>query len=315
MNQHRVLIVDPIDETAMEHLRQRYDVTVRIGVTTGELTELIRDTDVVVLRSGVRLTGEMITGSRRLRVIARAGVGLDNVDIAAARSAGVLVFNVPRISSWAVAELTIGLLLAAARQICLADRQVRAGSAIKSALVGGELRGSSLGIVGLGHVGRCVASLAKGFGMTVLASVLRYTDARRRQLAADSIRVMDLQELLREADAVVLTVPLTSSTRRLISSEQLQTMKRSAFLINVSRSEVVDETALLRALTTGGIAGAAIDVGGTELGRTKLAGLDNVVMTPHIGGMTRQAQRRIGAVLVDSIAAALAGDPVANQVC
>lgn len=311
----KVLVVDPIHDEALERLRRTCDVVVRLRPSADEIVTLSRDADVIVLRSGVQLSAELFAGAQRLKLVARAGAGTDNIDLTAARHAGVVVFNVPGESAGAVAELTIGLLLALARKISLADRQARTNIWNKSALVGSELAGKTMGIVGHGNIGARVAHLAQGFSMRVLTCVEREDEPRRRALAAKNIKLVGFPAMLRESDVVCLVVPLTPRTRGLISEPELAMMKCGAYLVNVSRGEIVDEPALHEALKQGTIAGAALDVRTDEGSPTQLSTLDNVVLTPHIGAMSSDAQRRIGHIVVESIHSAMTGAPVDNRVC
>jgi D-3-phosphoglycerate dehydrogenase / 2-oxoglutarate reductase len=311
----RVLIVDPIDRDAIDELARSFDVEVRLQPPQDELRELIRDADVLILRSGVTLGADVIEAANRLRIVARAGMGVDNIDLETARRAGIIVFNVPAESAHAVAEFTIGLALAAARKIALADAQVRTNKWSKDALMGVELNRQTIGVVGYGSVGAKVAELALAIGMHVLACVARPSAPRRAELDARRVELVDLDELIERSDVVCLAVPLSESTRGLISYEQLQRMKPTAYLVNICRAAVVNEDALVDALRGERIAGAALDVFGEERWPARLAKLDNVVLTPHIAAMTSTSQRRIGRIVVDSIAAALSGAPVENRLC
>ncbi|WP_169811121.1 hydroxyacid dehydrogenase [Nocardia amamiensis] len=311
----RVLVLDPIDEGALAHLARHYDLTVRYGPGPAELAELISDVDAVVLRSGARLPGEVLEAAARLRVIVRAGSGTDNIDLRTARRRGIGVFSVAGGSASAVAELAIGLMLALTRKITVADRQLRAGVWDKPNLAGTELGGKTLGIVGHGHIGAALARLASGFAMNIVATVDKPSDERRKGLAALGIRLVEFLDLLAESDIVALAVPLTPGTRHLIGAPELRRMRRTAILVNVSRGGVVDETALLESLIRGEIAGAALDVITVEGARPALADLDQVVLTPHIGAMTAEAQRRIGEIVTRTLATALSGGEPGNRVC
>lgn len=311
----RILVLDPIDAHALDRLRDTFEVVVRLQPGRKELIGLVGDADAIVLRSGARLSAEVLSAARRLRVVARAGSGTDNIDLAAAREAGVRVFNVPGASAEAVAELALGLTLALTRKIALADRQVRAGVWDKPALAGPQLAGRTLGVVGYGGIGSRVAALAQGFSMRTLAAAEHGGEERRRALARQGTRLVELPVLLRESDVVCLAVPLTARTRHLIAAPELHAMRRSAYLVNVSRGGVVDEDALAAALRDGTIAGAALDVFTQEGDAGALAALDNVVLTPHIGAMSVDVQRLIGDIVADSIITALDGGAVANQLC
>ncbi|MEU1312707.1 amino acid adenylation domain-containing protein [Streptomyces cinnamoneus] len=308
----RVLVVDPLHESALAELHRTYDVHVELRPSADRLLRLVEDTEVIVVRSGVRIGADVIRAAPQLKVVARAGSGVDNIDLDAAAAAGVTVFNVPGVSAPAVAELALGLMLSAARHIVLADRQVRAGVWNKAALAGAELGGKTLGLVGMGRIGSRVARLARGLDMRVVATVDRDTPQRRAEWEDQGIELTSPERLLATADVVCLAVPLTDRTHHLIDEGALRAMKRSALLVNISRGPVVDEEALHRALTDGEIAGAALDVVAEEGNPGRLAELDNVVITPHIGAMSADSQERIGRILLDSLREALAGRKVAT---
>jgi D-3-phosphoglycerate dehydrogenase / 2-oxoglutarate reductase len=311
----RVLVLDPIHSDAIDRMRDRFDVVVRLQPPPGELLDLVSDVDVIVLRSGVRLPAEVFARARRLKVVARAGSGVDNIDQDAARRAGVVVFNVPGGSAGAVAELALGLMINVMRRISLADRQIRTDLWNKPALAGDELATKTLGIIGFGNIGSRIARLASGFSLRVLAAVRHYSEARRIELADRGVELTDLPRLLAESDVICVVVPLTGDTRGMIGETELKAMRPSAYLVNVSRGGVVDEHALLAALQDRTIAGAGLDVHMREGEPSPLTGLDNVVLTPHIGAMSADAQRAIGDVVVDSIVRALNGGTVPNRVC
>ncbi|MFG3137022.1 NAD(P)-dependent oxidoreductase [Streptomyces sp. NPDC048211] len=302
---HKILVVDPIAPQALEQLRVTYDVTVRMQPSGAELLHLVPGMDAIVLRSGVELSAHVINGARQLKVIARAGNGTDNIDLTAARRAGIQVFNIPNVSSGSVAELALGLTYAVTRHIALADRQMRSNIWKKSELAGIELAGKTLGVVGLGDIGSRLAALACGVGMQVVGSVGRPTKERKTEFARMGITLMSSGEVLRNADVVALTCPLNDRTRHLITAAELAAMKSGAYLVNVSRAGVVNENDLYDALTRRHIAGAAIDVPAIEREPSRLSELDNVVLTPHIGAMSVDSQARIGAMLLDGLALSL----------
>lgn len=308
--ERRVLIVDPLHEDAIAELSRSFEVRSVMQPTAAHLRSLLRDVDVLVMRSGIKLSADHFAIADRLRIVARAGVGVDNIDLAAARRRGVRVFNVPGASADSVAEFAFGLILTVARRISLADRQMRDRQWNKAGLAGTELGGKTLAVIGLGRIGSRVARLGRGFGMDVVA-VVRGPD----RAARDGVEVAPLPAALARADVVVLAVPLTERTRQLITRDELALMKDSAYLVNVSRGEVVDEGDLYEALRTGRLAGAAVDVLADERQATRLGELPNVVLTPHIGAMTDDAQRRIGRTVAESIRTLLAGGSVAGLLC
>ncbi|MEV5161953.1 hydroxyacid dehydrogenase [Streptomyces sp. NPDC053728] len=303
----RVLVVDPLAPKALADLGALYDVTVHMQPPQDVLTKLLRDQHALVLRSGVKLPREVIEHAEQLKVIARAGNGTDNIDLLAAAEAGIQVFNIPSVSSGAVAELALGLAFSVMRNIALADRQIRAGVWKKSELAGVELSQKTMGIIGLGSIGSRLARLAQGVGMNVVASVGRLTEERRAECASAGITLAPTDQVLRQADVVTLACPLNDHTRRLVTRAELALMKPTAYLVNVSRGGVVDEEHLYEALVHRRIAGAAIDVLAVEREPSRLSELDNVVLTPHIGAMTFDSQDRIGQILLEGLRLALAG--------
>lgn len=311
----RVLVLDPIHEDAVKSLQQRFLVRIRFQPTVEELLGMVDDVDAIVVRSGCRLPAELFVRARRLRTVVRAGTGTDNIDLDAARAAGVIVCTVPGSSTSAVAELAIGLVLAAARKIALADRQIRAGIWDKPNLLGIELAGSRFGVVGLGKIGTRIAELAIGFSAHVLGTVARPNEARRADFGDRGVELADLSTVLRLADVICLSVPLTPETLGLIGAAELALMKPSAILVNMARGGVVDETALEAALRSGTLGAAALDVHEHEGAPSRFRHLDTVVLTPHIGAMSVSSQRRIGQNVVESVVTALAGLPVPNRVC
>lgn len=311
----RLLVLDPIHPTAITMLQAHHHVEEVHDLSRGRLLEHLPHADVVVGRSGMRLDREALTAATRLRVVGRAGAGVDNVDLEAARERGIVVFNVPGASANAVAEHGLGLILALSRKIALADRKLRVGQWHKKTLIGSELAGQRVGIVGLGPIGLRLARLARALDMDVVATAHRAAPERAAALRAEGIAWVSLSELLRTSDVVCLALPLTDRTRGLVSRAELELMKPSALLINVARGGIVDEAALREALTSGRIAGAGLDVFAQEHGSTPFGDLDNVVMTPHIGGSTHQAQQEIGTTLVAYLHLALSGGDVPTRVC
>jgi D-3-phosphoglycerate dehydrogenase len=310
-----VLVVDPIDKKAIEELEKKFNVTVMLKPLQNELKVVIKDADVIILRSGVQLNESLLESAKKLRVIARAGIGTDNIDLQTARRKGIIVFKVPSESSRSVAELSFGLILAVSRHIVLADSQIRQGVWKKSELSGIELYGKIIGIIGLGSIGSEIAKISQGFGMHVIACVNKHTNDRQHKLAKRGIKLLGLPELLSQADIVCLALPLTIDTENLISFKQLQQMKRTSFLINISRAGIINTNDLIIALQQKIIKGVATDVLPNETGRTPLDQFSNVVLTPHIGAMTEEAQYRIGQHIINGIISALEGHNVSNRVC
>jgi D-3-phosphoglycerate dehydrogenase len=264
--------------------------------------EVIRDADVLIVGLQ-RITAKVLDAAKRLKVIGRCGVGLDNIDLKAAGAKGIPVVYTPGANAQAVADLTLGLMLALARKLPQADRMTREGQWKR--IMGNDLWGKTLGICGLGQIGFNVARRAKGFDMNVIAYDLFENPA----LAAErGIRYKSKAEVLGESDFVTLHLPLTSETQGFIGMDELKAMKKSAILVNTSRGGIVDENALYLALKTGEIAGAALDVFEHEPpGKTPLVQLDNFIGTPHIGGITTEALDRIGMTVARDIVSVLKG--------
>ncbi|MCG7206618.1 hydroxyacid dehydrogenase [Streptomyces arenae] len=310
----RIVVLDPLHPDAVAEMSREHDVVVRLRPTEEELSGLVTDADALVVRSGVRITGRTVEQAKKLRVVARAGAGTDNIDLVACHEAGVQVFNIPGASAGAVAELALGLTLAVTRNIVRADRRIRQGVWDKTGSAGPELAGRTLGVVGVGRIGSRVTEWGRALGMRVLASVARPSPRRDEELRGRGVTRLPLTELLATADVVCLTVPLTEETRGLLSTGEFATMGPESYLVNVSRGGVVDEEALHEALRSGTIAGAALDVHSVEQGTSALAALDNVVLTPHIGATTTDAQRTVGQILVGELRTALAGGSAEGRV-
>jgi D-3-phosphoglycerate dehydrogenase / 2-oxoglutarate reductase len=291
----RVLLASPLDSHAIELLRDRHPVECEFGASESRLCALVPDREAIVFRSGVSISSAVIDAAPELRLLVRAGSGLDNVDVERARARGVRLVRVPGPSAQAVAEFTFALMLSLLRNVAHADRLLRDGHWPKTQLGGPLVAGKTLGIVGAGNIGSRVGELAAAWGMNVLGCV-ESANGNGPALAAKGIVRADLETVLSTADVVTLHVPLTERTRHLIGEQALAQMKPGSFLVNVARGGVVDEAALLTALEAGHIAGAALDVHEREGEGTisPFAGLPNVVLTPHIGAMAADSQREIG---------------------
>jgi len=289
----------------LELLRTEHQVDYRPDLSRDEFVHLLPDYDALVVRSGVKVDAEAISAATRLRVVGRAGVGVDNIDVAAATAAGILVVNAPTANTIAAAELTVGLIYALSRNIAAADASLRRGEWRRADFVGTELRGKTLGIIGLGKIGLAVAERARAMEMVILGSD-PFVDAAAA--AARAIELLEIDELLRRSDVVTLHVPLNDATRGLIDEKALRSMKATAFLVNVARGGVVDEAALAAALGEGRLGGAAIDVYEHEPPRdSPLLTAPNTVLTPHLGASTREAQQKAGVEVAEQILDALAG--------
>ncbi len=309
-----VVVSESIVGPAMDELRQQLDVQFDpdLWKSPDQLAETLAGAGALVVRNQTQVTAELIRAGEDLQIIARAGAGLNNVDVEAASAAGIVVAYTPDENSLSVAELTLGLMLALARRIPAADRDTRSGGWARHRFTGSELGGKTLGLVGLGRIGRLTAARAKAFGMTILAHD-DYIDPESPAVRALEARLVSLDELLATADVVSCHVPLTEATRGMFDYARFGQMKPGAAFVNTSRGEVVDEEGLVRALQEEKIAGAALDVRSTEPpGPSPLAEMDNVILTPHVAAFTREAQDRVVASVCRDVAAVLRGEPAVS---
>ncbi|MDQ2959794.1 MAG: phosphoglycerate dehydrogenase [Candidatus Dormibacteraeota bacterium] len=303
----RVLVADPIAADGVERLRVAADVEVKTGLTPAQLLECIGRYDALVVRSETKVTAEVFAAATRLRVVGRAGVGVDNIDIDAATRHGVLVLNAPTGNTIAAAEHAVAMILAMARNIPAADASLRAGRWERSKLIGVELRDKTLGIVGLGKIGFEVARIAgEGLRMRVLAHDPLASAERAEQAGAE---LVDFETVLRESDVISVHVPITEHTRGMIGAGELARMRRGARVVNVARGGIIDESALAQAVRDGVIAGAAVDVFTSEpvTADNPLIGVDGIVVTPHLGASTTEAQVNVAADVADQIVEYLHG--------
>lgn len=306
----RILVVEPVAQAGIDVLTAAHSVDVRLGMPRPELLEeLARDGgwDALVVRSQTRVDAELLAAAApRLSAVGVASVGTDRIDLDAATRAGVMVVNAPTGNTIAAAEHTMALMLALHRRIPDADASVRAGEWDRPRFTGAELRGKTLGIIGLGKIGKAVARRANGFEMRVLAADPYLT---ADQASEHGARLVGLLELLQRADVISVHTPLTAQTRGLIGRAQLEAMKPGARLLNVARGGIVDEAALAESLASGHLAGAAVDVYSAEpmAADNPLRGAPNLVLTPHLGASTREAQDRVAAEMAEQLVEALSG--------
>ncbi len=309
MTRPRVLIREPIAEAGVELLRDRFDVDVD---TNGDLAGKIGAYDALVIRSATKVTAEVLEHARRLKVIGRAGVGVDNVDVEAATRRGIVVANAPESTVTSAAEHTIGLLVALARNIPQAHAALKQGRWERSSWGGVELEGKTLGVLGFGRIGQQVARRALGLGMRVVAYDPFVAKERFRELGTE--RAESPEDVLLAAEFLTLHLPLTPETRGFLNREAIARLPDGAHVINAARGELVDEDALAEALRSGKLAAAAIDVFSEEPYAGPLLELDNVVVTPHLAASTEEAQDRAGVIVAEQVAAALEGAVVTNAV-
>lgn len=301
----KILVCDPIQEEGIKKLKQAgFDVDVKPTISQDQLKSIISNYHGLVVRSRTKVTKDIIQAGKHLKVVGRAGAGLDNVDVEAAEKAGILVLNTPEAPATAVAELTIGLILSLARNIPLADRTMKDGKWIKKELMGWELKDKTLGTIGLGNIGEKVARLAKAFGMKILIS--KRTPPPPELLKELNGEFIPLKELLQRSDVITIHVPLSPQTHHIIGPEEIKLMKDGAFLINTSRGSIIDEKALLEALKSGKLRGAALDVYEIEPPENlELIKLPQLVCTPHIGAQTEEAQKEAAILIAEKIVNAL----------
>jgi D-3-phosphoglycerate dehydrogenase / 2-oxoglutarate reductase len=305
----RVLVREPIAEAGIELLRERFDVDVD---SNGDLAEKIGDYDGIVIRSATKLTAEVLERAGRLKVIGRAGVGVDNVDVEAATRRGIVVANAPESTVTSAAEHTIGLLVALARNIPQAHAALKQGRWERSAWGGIELEGKTLGVLGFGRIGQQVARRALGLGMRVTAYDPVVAKERFRELGVE--RAESVDHLLAAAEFLTLHLPLTPETRGFLGRDAIGKLPDGARVVNAARGELVDEDALADALRSGKLAAAALDVFSEEPYSGPLLELDSVVVTPHLAASTEEAQDRAGVIVAEQVAAALEGAVVTNAV-
>ncbi len=303
----KVLVAAPLHEKAIEVLKNAgFEVLYDEYPDEERLVELVKDVEAIIVRSKPKVTRKVIEAAPKLKVIGRAGVGLDNIDLEAAKERGIKVVNSPGASSRSVAELVLALMFNVARKVAFADRKMREGVWAKKQCMGIELEGKTLGIVGFGRIGYQIAKIAKALGMNILLYDPYPNEERAKEVGG---KFVDLETLLRESDVVTLHVPLIDATYHLINEERLKIMKPTAILINAARGAVVDTNALVKALREGWIAGAGLDVFEEEPlpKEHPLTKLDNVVLTPHIGASTVEAQMRAGVQVAEQIVEILKG--------
>jgi D-3-phosphoglycerate dehydrogenase len=307
-----VLIAEELSPATVEALGPDFDIRSVDGTDRPALFAALAEANAILIRSATQVDQEAIAAAPQLKVIARAGVGLDNVDIKAATTAGVMVVNAPTSNIISAAELTIGHILSLARFIPAADASLSAGTWARSKYTGVELFEKTVGIIGLGRIGALITTRLQAFGMNVVAYDPYVTTVRAQQLG---VTLLSLDELLKTSDFITIHMPKTPETTGMISTEQLALMKPTAFIVNVARGGLIDEKALYAALKSKRIAGAGLDVFVSEPPTdSPLLGLDNVVLTPHLGASTDEAQEKAGVSVAKSVRLALDGELVPDAV-
>ena len=300
----KILIASPIDPETLRELGKQHHVTCAFDAPPEALKASIQGCEILIFRSGVKITREVLQAASELRLIIRAGSGLDNIDMEYVGEHQLELVRIPEPGAKAVAEMSFAFMLALSRSLFLADCMTKQGHWIKHEVEGYLLAKKTLGIIGAGNIGSTVGQMGAAWGMNVIGCVEHPSKQRSEELRARGIQLVSFEEVTSRSDYISIHVPMKDSTRNLINAEVIHRMKPGVYLINLARGGVVDEKALLAAMTNGGaIRGAALDVHVQE-GEGKispLAGLPNVILTPHIGAMTRDTQREIGHRIIESV--------------
>jgi len=308
MSTWKVLLTDGLEKNGKAILRNSAEVVDQPGISAEELLKIVGEYDALIVRGRTKVTAAVFDAGAKLKVVGRAGVGVDNIDLAAAKAHNVTVVNSPLATTVAVAELTLSLMLSAVREIPRADASMKSGKWLKKEFEGRELYGKTLGVLGFGRIGSAVAARAKAFEMKILAydPIVPAEEIKKR-----GGEPVSLDELLKNADIITMHMPLTADSKNLLNAEAFAKMKQGVYIICAARGGVIDETALLEALNSGQVAGAALDVFATEPpGQTELVAHPRVIDSPHIGAQTVEAQARAATDISEEVLNALAGKPL-----
>ncbi|HIK00037.1 TPA: hydroxyacid dehydrogenase [archaeon] len=295
----KILLADPIDKKAFDAIKELAQVKDASKLSRAALLKNISSYEILIVRSRTKVDEQLLKKAKKLKAVVRAGVGLDNIDVEYCNEHNLKVVNTPEAPTISVAELTIGLMLSLLRKIPYADATTKNKKWLKSELTGKELFGKTLGIIGFGRIGPQVAQRAKVFRMEILIFDKRANTEQVRDFG----QLVPLQELLRRSDIITLHIPLTDETENMISDAQFKLMKNGAYLINTARGPIVNEQALIKALKSGKLAGAALDVywGETPFGSKIMQFKDKLILMPHIGSQTYEAQARVGDLLIEKV--------------
>lgn len=308
MTAWKVLLTDGLEENGQSILREEATVDDRSGISADDLLKIVNEYDAVIVRGRTKITPAVFDAAPGLKVVGRAGVGVDNIDLPAAKAHGVTVVNSPLATTLAVAELTMSLMLSAVREVPRADAAMKAGKWLKKEFEGSELAAKTLGIIGFGRIGAAVGKRASAFDMKVIAYDPLVSPEEIRARGAEPV---SLDDLFARSDFISLHTPLTPDTRGIIGADAFNKMKKGVYLICAARGGVIDEDALVAALESGKVSGAALDVFTAEPpGLTPLVAHPKVIGTPHIGAQTIEAQQRAAADIASEVLAALRGDPL-----
>ncbi|KAB2952876.1 phosphoglycerate dehydrogenase [Heliorestis acidaminivorans] len=310
----RVLVCDPISQLGIDVFQAagNIEVDVKLKQTEDEIVNIVADYEAIIVRSETKITKKIIEAADKLKVIGRAGVGVDNIDVEAATQKGVVVVNAPEGNTIAAAELTIGHIVALARNIAPANDALKGGAWARSKYTGMELKGKKLGILGMGKIGSEVAKRARAFDMIVYAYDPYVSEERARNIG---VQVKDLDTVIRESDIISIHMPKTKDTYRLLNAEKIAMMKDGVYLVNCARGGIIDEEALYEALVSGKVAKAGLDVFEKEpMTESPLFGLENVLVTPHLGASTKEAQVNVAVDVAHDIVRVLRGEAVSAAV-
>ncbi len=308
MSAWKILITDGLDSNGIEIMKKSAEVVDKPGISAEDLLKEIGEYDALIVRGRTKVIPAVFEAGKKLKVVGRAGIGVDNIDLPAAKANKVTVVNSPLATTTTVAELTLGLMLSAVREIARADASLKAGKWLKKEFEGAELTGKTLGVIGFGRIGAAVAKRAAAFDMKILGYDPNITD---EDIELRGGKPVSLDELLMQSDMITMHLPLTADTKNMLNSTAFAKMKTGVYIICAARGGVIDEIALLDALNSGKVAGAALDVFSAEPpGLTDLVSHPKVVGTPHIGAQTAEAQSRAANDIAEEILAALNNQPL-----
>jgi D-3-phosphoglycerate dehydrogenase len=308
MSAWKILLTDGLEENGKVILRSKAEVVDQKGISAEDLLNIVGDYDALIVRGRTKVTAAVFEAGKKLKVVGRAGVGVDNIDLAAAKEHGVTAVNSPLATTVAVAELTLSLMLSVVREVPRADASMKAGQWLKKEFEGRELYGKTLGVIGFGRIGSAVAARAKAFEMKILA----YDPLiPAEEIVKRGGEPVSFDELLAQSDVITMHMPLTADSRNLLNAAAFSKMKEGVFVVCAARGGVIDEDALLEALDSGKVAGAALDVFAAEPpGQTALVAHPRVIDTPHVGAQTVEAQARAANDIAEEVLNALEGKPL-----
>jgi D-3-phosphoglycerate dehydrogenase / 2-oxoglutarate reductase len=308
MSAWKILLTDGLEESGKAILRKSAELVDTPTITAEELLQVVGEYDAMIVRGRTKVTAAVLAAGKKLKVVGRAGVGVDNIDLNAAKENKITVVNSPLATTVAVAELTLALMLSAVREVARADATMKAGKWAKKEFEGAELCGKTLGVIGFGRIGAAVAARAKAFDMKVVGFDPL---VKAEEIKSRGGEPVSMDELLTKSDMITMHLPLTADSKNILSSDAFSKMKQGVYIICAARGGVIDEAALLAALNSGKVAGAALDVFATEPpGLTDLVAHPKVVCTPHVGAQTAEAQIRAANDISSEILAALEGQPL-----